>query len=99
MRGTSLKTMMCPQTSRTLGGLDATNRRRPGLHSRALSAGKRQDSCLQHLEQEAVSGVGIGNRGNEIVLMFSSEPLLFIRSSDPIARILVKINRQPEAKT
>lgn len=43
--------------------------------------------------------MGIGNRGNEIVLMFSSEPLLFIRSSDPISRILVKINRQPEAKS
>lgn len=40
-----------------------------------------------------------GDRGDEIVLMFSSEPLLVLRSSDPIARILVKINRQPEAKT
>lgn len=40
----------------------------------------------------------IGNHEMKIVLIFCSEPTLFIRSSDSIAIILVKINHQPEAK-
>ena len=36
-------------------------------------------------------------RNHKIVLMFHNEPI-FIRSSDPITVMLVKINYQPEAK-
>lgn len=101
MRGTSLNAEWTTHVPRLAGhSVAATGPARggPDSHLPGPSAWKWPHSCLQRLQKEAVLGMCTRNPRIQIVLTFCSEPMRFIRSPDPVARILVKIKHQPEAK-